>query len=551
MNQNPSKEMTNAEIYQSILNIRNLKPEVRLASLQLIQTVFKSLGPERSTTEYLPYLLNTPCYTEKDWALILDNISKIDISQFQISEIRRLLNEIKFLSELDSKVVRNAFSNCIGSFAKLNNDDINDKLIPEFVDELLKTEWDLSQMAALSIIPKILYHISYNITKQLLKSALSLCESETSLVRYSFVKMSSEIVGMLNEPEAIQLFESILTLLDDFSISILCEISTFFINYVQRLQEKYKDTIEPLHKLLKHSSWRVRCTTINSLKSIFQNVKVTFDEFYQFLQIGASDNEDEVRMAACQQLPFVSKMRNIDTNKMKEMIEKFSKDTNQHCRTTIASSLPLFSNSLGFDFVTSHLLDLIPDPSREVKLAAIESLKSKEIARETALECIITLIKSQHKYLWREKQKIIEIILTVIKPQDNSKDIYKSFTQLTSLLLNDGAYDVRVSMVENLPYLKKNLGDDWFKNDVVPIIKKAADDEDYKIRQTAVRAVISCELFNPNGFEILYNAAKDNVSNVRLVVAKYTPRNYQNILSPLKDDPDEDVAELAKQLDIS
>ena len=41
------------------------------------------------------------------------------------------------------------------------------------------------------------------------------------------------------------------------------------------------------------------------------------------------------------------------------------------------------------------------------------------------------------------------------------------------------------------------------------------------------------------------------ISNVRLVVAKYTPRNYQNILSSLKVDPDEDVAELAKKLDIS
>ena len=95
------------------------------------------------------------------------------------------------------------------------------------------------------------------------------------------------------------------------------------------------------------------------------------------------------------------------------------------------------------------------------------------------------------------------------------------------------------------------MGNDWFNNDIVPIIKEISEDEDYKIRQTAIRAVISCELFNQIGFEILYNAAKDPVSNVRLVVAKYTPRNYQNILSALKTDPDDDVAELAKQLDIS
>ena len=228
MNQNPAKEMTNAEIYQSILDVRSLKPEVRMASLQLIQTIFKRLGPERSTTEYLPYLLNASKYTEKDWALILGNISKIDITHFQISEISRLLTEIKFLSELDSKVVRNAFSSCIGAFAQYNNDEINDTLIPNYVDELLKAEWDLSQMAALAIIPKILYHISNNITKRLLESALPLCESETSIVRYSFVRMCSEIVGMLNEPEAVKLFESVLTLLEDTSISILCETSTFF-----------------------------------------------------------------------------------------------------------------------------------------------------------------------------------------------------------------------------------------------------------------------------------------------------------------------------------
>lgn len=550
MNQN-TKEMTNAEIYQSILDIRSLKPEVRMASLQLIQTIFKTLGPERSTTEYLPYLLNTPRYTEKDWVLILENISKIDISQFQISEVRRLLNEIKFLSELDSKIVRNAFSNCIGSFAQYNNDEINETLIPDFVEELLKVEWDLSQMAALSIIPKIIYHLSNNITKRLLESALPLCESETTIVRYSFIKMCAEVVGGLNEPEAVKLFETVLTMIDDLSISILCEIPTFFINYVQRLQERYKDTFEPMKELLKHLSWRVRCTTINSMKSLFQNIKVTFDEFYQFLQIGAKDQEEEVRMATCQQLSFISKMRDINTQKMKEMIDIFSKDPNQHCRTTIASSLPLFSNTLGFEFVASHLLDLIPDPSREVKLAAIESLKSKKIATETALQCILTLVKTQHKCMWREKQKVIEIILTVIKPNGNSNDIYGLINQLVSFLLTDGAYDVRIAMAENLPLLRKNLGDDWFNKDIIPVIKLLSDDEDYKIRQTAIRTVISCELFNPAGFEILYKAAKDTVSNVRLVVAKYTPRNYQNILSPLKNDPDEDVAELAKQLDIS
>ncbi|OHT08553.1 hypothetical protein TRFO_22894 [Tritrichomonas foetus] len=538
INSSAQNEMSNAEIYETIINLQNVNTAARASSILLIPAICKKLGSERATTEFLPFLLNTPRYTEKDWALILQNISKIDITNFSRDEIERLLDEIRFLSELDSKIVRTAFCDLIKTFVFLGNDEINDEIIPNYVDELLKNDWGPVQSTALSIIPLIIYKIPGEVTKKLLKSVVQLCESDTPDVRRHFVQMCAEIVETLDVAEVELLFEKVQIVLYDPSPSVLSEIPQFLVNYVKRLSS-YKETIKPLNVLLEHENWRIRCVTMLSLSSLFDNQKFTFEEFYQFLPIGARDSEPEVRMATCQQLPFMAKMRNIDVQKMKDLIEILFQDKNQHSRASVASSLPLFSSSLGIEFVTSHLLDLIPDTSREVKLAAIEALKSKDITRETAIECILTLAQSQCE--WREKQSIVEIIPTFVGEIED----HKKFTELVDLLFNDAAIDVRMAMVKCLPELIQKIGKKWFLDDIVPIIVKASKNEDYKMRQTAVRAVIECDMFDKIGLDILEAASKDKVCNVRLVVAKYIPRCYPNILELLKNDEDPDVSELA------
>ena len=531
-----------SQIYEAILKFRSLKLEERVSSIELIPEIIKNLGKDRAVSEFFPYLFNTTKLSEKHWKLIIENICKIDFSEFSIDDIKRLLEDTQFLTEADSSIIRNSFGELVSKLANIQNDEITNEIIPKLIENPLENNWEFAQMTGLSIIPKIISQISNK--KRLVDSSLPLSESDTTNIRQNFVKMCEEIVGFLEEPEVHILFDKIKILLEDSQASVLREIPKFYASYASRLNS-YKEILEPLKSLVQHSNWSVRCTAMTSLSKVFKDRDISFNEIYEFMLIGAKDQEDEIRIATCQQLPFIAQMRDIDKEKLQDLLDSYLlKDTNQHCLASITTSLPLFSKHLGMAYTTKNVLDAIPSQSREVKLAAIEALKSEHIHRETAIECIISIAQSQFaqsKY-WREIQSIIETLPAFI----DGIEVSSNFFELIKLLLNNPASKVRLSTVKILPLLSEKLKEN-FTTQIVPIIKELFEDNDYNLRQVAIRAVIECNLNDKFGLKILDDATKDPVSNVRLTLAKYISREHTETIKKLKNDKDPDVRDFANQ----
>lgn len=542
--ENRKEKLTNSEIYNLITNIRSSKPEIRKLSIDSIPVICQRLGVKRSNSEFFPYLLNTTNFTEFEWTNVVKNFAQIDFSDFPLSDLTTFFTQTEFISEIDSKTVRHSYTDLIHFFYLMEIPGIQD-FIFEYVIKFLNAEWQPTQLTGLLVIPKIFNQLSVNAQKSLFDSLLEFHESENINARILYIKACTSIISHLDEAESDNIFETILSLLEDPSTFVINEIPVFLVNYAQ-IFSKVQEIINPMNSLVNYTNWRIRFSSIYSLKSLFQNVSVPFDVFYPFLESASRDSENEIRIAVCELLPSVLRMKNVDSKKLQGLINSLIKDTNHHCRTSIASSLPLFANCLGYEFVTSHLLDLIPDSSREVKLAAIDSLKSKEIARVTALECILTLIKSKHQYLWREKQNIVDIIPSFIETKSEKAQDTPHFIELIKLLLNDGADNVRMEMIKIFPLLRKELGNEWFQNRIYPIIEAASKDLDYQIRGTAVKTIITCNIYDDFGLRIISDAAQDEVSNVRLIVAKYIPRSYKTILEQLQKDSDPDVSELAQ-----
>lgn len=130
---------------------------------------------------------------------------------------------------------------------------------------------------------------------------------------------------------------------------------------------------------------------------------------------------------------------------------------------------------------------------------------------------------------WRERNNIVRIFSE--KKIDNM--------ELFQKLIFDDAFEVRISLLVNIPSL--NYSD----SSLLEVIKLAADNDDYQIRQMAAMIIIIKELYNSEeGLNLLTKLSEDSVCNVRLVVAKYTPRNLP-IISKLANDEDEDVSNFA------
>ena len=101
-------------------------------------------------------------------------------------------------------------------------------------------------------------------------------------------------------------------------------------------------------------------------------------------------------------------------------------------------------------------------------------------------------------------------------------------------------------MVNCIPMLIKKMGSEWKDEVIVPVIGSIACSNEYEIRQTTIMAVIKAELYNEEkGYEIIRKAANDKIPNVRLILAKYLPRQFGEIIEKLKNDSDPDVREYA------
>jgi hypothetical protein len=306
-------------------------------------------------------------------------------------------------------------------------------------------------------------------------------------------------------------------------------VPKFLVAYME-VSGQVERTLSIGAKLLDSRDWHVRCGFVLALADIFRSQPVPFGVVFPILERAVTDTEDEVVTAAAEQLPFVAGLADIDAGRIRQLFDDCAGSKCAHVKATISKSLPLFADVLPPEFVASFLLRLSQDTAPEVKILAIESLKSSAIPLSTKIDCVREAIEKSE---WRERRCLVDLVSKIYSPE---------FDAVILELLFDDACDVRMAMLAELPNLV--AASETLRDQLTTDIQEKMAGDDYQLRQTALIAVLKCGLaMTSTGQNVLAQAAADPVSNVKLALAEALPRlpEFQGLRDRLSRDPDEDV----------
>ncbi|KAH0787529.1 Serine/threonine-protein phosphatase 2A 65 kDa regulatory subunit A alpha isoform [Histomonas meleagridis] len=467
---------------------------------------------------------------------MLKYISLIDFTEYTTDDLESLLFKIKFFVENTSKPLKDSFQKCLAEILKNRTPDEKNHILHTIISDFFDDTWEINIIMGLCL----LYNFSHDMTKEnfnkLILVVKEYIHTQNDIyypVYIDFMKVCEDNIDLLNPDILKPIYSQVIR--EFFSVdsnSVICAIPEFIAKFSQNTTF-LETSLRYCQQFLNSSNFRFNCSALKTFSLYLKYPNPPTDNILTLINTMLSNNKDEeIRVSATEQLQYFSNLQNVNIDELRKLFDKLIYDRNYNCRTLIASYLPSFVNLLGMEYVTNGICTLISDESQQVRMAAIQSSKTSNISCETA---IIRNLRSN--YGWREKQNLV-----------HSLEAFGNVTVLNSivrLLLLDDAYAVRLEMVNYLPALIKKNGNQWKEDVIFPIIGSIACSDEYEIRQTAIMAIIKIECYDDKGLNIINQAANDKVPNVRLILAKYLPRKFNDIIDKLKNDIDPDVREYA------
>ena len=523
------------EIYQKILELRTQDEATRVSAIKFIPIMAEALGSSRTSEELIPYIVDSAIFTEDQWIEVLNEFGKINYSRFSNKEMNNVLFSICTICEMESRAIREAFINCFASIVENLQEKIINDILKQIIFTLVKHDSSPSMRAAgILIYAKSISKFSPSVKSSMFMTIEPLKEDPAVNVRQSYAASAALIIPYVKGALISNLLTSITILASDESYSVCCEIPSFLSAYM-KTKGNPETALEIGAKLLSSNNWRVRCMYIASLHDIFKDQDLSFDSIFDILSQASNDSDDEVKTAAAEELIFLSTFNNIDPQKVQTLISELLKSSCPHVKTSTAKAIPEFAGILDPDFVWTSLINLTKDQSQEVKITAIESLKSPKVPAEIKLQGLNEAAQTNE---WREKESIVKLL------PDISYGANNDFEEIVVKMLKDDASKVRRTMIDKLPLLVGREGSD-LKEKLIPHLKEMINSDDYQLRQTAVSATLKIQLFDDVGMGILKTASDDLVANVRLVLAEQIPKTpqFQSIIDKLKSDSDVDIQE--------
>ena len=282
--------------------------------------------------------------------------------------------------------------------------------------------------------------------------------------------------------------------------------------------------------------WQAKSVFVTNLHRIFAH-----NQPRSFLRTVAHDSATDttsnaIRTAVAKQVGFIYSSKCFtEFSEFTEFVNILLSDTDSCVRTSIAVSLSSLPQSLS-PFVESSLIILLNDDDMDVKMAALQSVASTGVGIEAAAANLAELIKFSN---WRVKKGISEMVPRIAETMA-AASFDREMMPLVRDLFEDEAADVRTAITKTLPALVSKFGIAWRNSSVTTMIAKAYTSPDYQLRKSAITAITELQMTIEMS-EIIEEAARDPVPNVRMVLARELPRESQ-ILKLLQTDADPDVA---------
>ncbi|KAH0790526.1 ARM repeat-containing protein [Histomonas meleagridis] len=433
------------------------------------------------------------------------------------------------LCENEDTDVRNTTIDSIVQIGKmLSSEDFN-KSYSTFLQDISKDSWYPLRCSGAIISCQLYNQISKDDKSIFHKLFESHCKDQNIIVRRSFAQ---SLPFLIQNQCPIDVVSNLLKLLSkDNSPSVLIELPNALCS-LPASESSLKLSIS--ETILGTNIWQAKSVLISNIDKIFSNT-VPKDFLKALSQKSSTDLLNTIRASIARQLPYIYESNCFpDFNSFKDFSTPLLSDRDNNVRLSIAESLGQMPKAPK-EFLDSSLTLLLGDSDQNVKLAALKSVALTGCALKAASQRLVQLTRINN---WRVKRSVALLISEIALTMD--KNAFKNDVMKTVRnLLMDDANEVREAIIVGLKGVIKEYGNDWTKENLIPLIEELYKSIDYQLRKTAVEAIIRLGLENEMK-NVLENAVDDPVTNVRLVLAKELKKGTK-LLEKLKNDDDEDV----------
>ena len=508
--------------------------ESRGLAIDKVPDAISSLGLERTICELIPRIATSPVFSDSELSLILEKICEVKLKLPNAEYLNQFFDAISPFFEIESTNVRDGLVNLLYIVCKEMDKNEMQDFITEKICELLHEDWPFGQIIGILLDRKMHTLIDKENQTKIFDSFFTISDTHIPLLLRYVVAACGDFMEMLdlgNEEDSCvceKLFEIVNKNAGIQSPTIPSTIPRFIMEYLKKENSDFQKVLPIINQLAESANWRIRCKLFMSLPDIKSagGDKVPNDFLTKLFLDGLKNSDNEVILALAKNLSILPNDPSNQDN-ISNIINTLLNNPSPHVKTAIIQAI---AENEDQEFLKTNLSILLEDPSSEVRSSAMNALQISHLSNDDISTILLNFLNKSR--FWRDHLEAANVFI--------SKNL-NNLTLLKDLLFDDSS-KVRKTVLSCISRF-----DSYEKHEILNIADEMSNNEDYQIKQDAIMLILVNKLYTEKqGLDILDKLSGDNVSNVRLVIARYSPRDL-NILEKLKEDPDEDVKLFANE----
>jgi serine/threonine-protein phosphatase 2A regulatory subunit A len=554
--------------------LRHDDPQTRLNAVQQLEHIASALGPARTRSELIPFVMEANDDNDTVLAATADKLGMLVDSVGGPEHSLVLIRPLEDLLMLEEATVRDkALASLIKVFNRMPTKHVADAGV-QLVTRLASNDWFVARICACTLIPEVSHR---TFSEELLRAFLELCDDETPMVRRAAILSLPEVAKETPSGKQRDLLDALRRLARDDQDSVRIQTIPVAMNLAQNVfktpQDCYNALFPEIRSCADDPSWRVRVTLATAIKEIIaftpqKHQQQVFDMFMKLL----ADSEAEVRSTAIKRLSDVCSFRPADRSLLTQFIPSLNKlvrDDSDQVRTALAEALPrtcpVIGPALSADSLLQFLLKLLRDSNTSVRLKVLGhmDLIAPQIKLEELSPCVLpAVMELSSDREWRVRIGVLEQSTHLAKSLGHELFIEELMSVVLKWLC-DPVFKVREAAAAVLSDLAVELGPEATVEHILPQLSDLARNSNYLYRMTTLMGCVSLSqslspaLVGDKILPVVKQLVNDSVPNVRFNVAKALkaiavrlPRRAEAVGAPLRTlmaDADKDVRFFAKE----
>ena len=542
--------------------------EVKVDTVKKLSIVMKAIGESRVHDELVPFL--TELTSKEDDEVLYVLAEQIENAWTHVSDKLTFLPILKILAKVDETIVREEAAKTMESIeSSLSPKHVQGTFVP-LVIELIGEEWFTGRLTSSLLIPAAYSKATSKQKEKLRKFFHQLWHDEMPMVR----KAAAGKIGDFAKTVEKEVLED--EIIPNYAELTKDEHDNIKLAAVEKLHElvvlspSSKTLLNIAKDAISDKSWKVRHAISKQVDSLIRGFgkKIASNHILDDLAKLLKDQEGEVRQEAVHS--FTKCLNQLDKKKMEQYLlptlKETYKDDYANYKEGIAQWLWEIASLLEDSEVTSSimpiLIELMKDQSSIVKITVLEGLV--KMAKHLGVKIFDTTVQESFKALikeaaWRVRMSVFELIgeIGIILGKqgfaDTLEEIFLSF-------FSDKAAAIREKGIEKSVQLANAFGSDWVSEKLLPKAFENYHNEEqgYLYRMSSlimfekvIKFISESDIKN-KFIPLLLKASEEKVPNIRFWCARaifnikaITKRvfddEFNEIISRLKDDKDQDV----------